>query len=97
MAALLTQKKDQKDLLELDVGNILPGQEVEVNIQMMCLLKVEAATYCFKIPSLFFPMYKSMDGKVDKNFDYMFGYSIDIVQNAKLTYLSVPEGSNTED
>jgi hypothetical protein len=24
-AAMLTQKKDQKDLLELDVGNILPG------------------------------------------------------------------------
>ena len=35
MAAILTQKKDQKDLLELNVGNILPGQEVEVNIQMM--------------------------------------------------------------
>lgn len=64
---------------------------------MMQLLKVEAAAYCLKIPSLFFPVYKAMDGKSEVSFDYIFSYSIDIVQNAKITYLSVPEGSNTED
>jgi hypothetical protein len=41
---------------------------------MMMLLKIEAATYCLKLPALYFPTYKSLDGKNDIAFNYDFGY-----------------------
>jgi hypothetical protein len=41
---------------------------------MMMLLKIEAATYCLKLPVLFFPAYKNIDGLNDVAFNYDFGY-----------------------
>jgi hypothetical protein len=64
---------------------------------MMMLLKIEAGTYCFKLPVLYFPAYKSTDGENDLAFNYDYGYQIDIIQSGLLTYLSIPEGSEKVD
>jgi Ca-activated chloride channel homolog len=50
-------KKDES--ITLLLGNLLPGQKAQIDIQMMKPLTIEAGAFEFAIPVSFMPQYKS--------------------------------------
>ena len=60
-AALLNESKDLSDLYELDIGNILPGQEAVIEIHLIQPLKIEGGGFDFTLPIAYFPKYSDHD------------------------------------
>jgi hypothetical protein len=45
------------DFLELDIGNILPGQEVLIEIRIVKPLPSKGGAFEFMLPASYFPKY----------------------------------------
>jgi len=41
----------------MDIGNIQPGANLEVDIVMVKVLDCQAGSYCIRIPTSYFPRY----------------------------------------
>ena len=57
MAVLLKKNKDSDELLEIDIGNILPGQSAIVEITIIQTLEVQNGAYDFVFPITYYPSY----------------------------------------
>ena len=44
------EKEDEKDVISLKVGNLLPEQEAIVRFRFLTVLKLEYGAYALKIP-----------------------------------------------
>jgi hypothetical protein len=76
------EKEDEKDVINLKVGNLLPGQEAIVRFRFLTVLKIECGAYALRIPQSFFPLC---------NADYLYSFVAEIVAQSAITYVSVPE------
>jgi hypothetical protein len=56
-AALMQESEEDKDLLKLFVGNILPNQIATIKIVMIKKLDIEGGAYALRIPTSYFPKY----------------------------------------
>lgn len=57
VAALLKKSKDSDELLEIDIGNILPGKSAIVEIIILQTLEVQNGAYDFVFPMTYCPNY----------------------------------------
>ena len=44
-----------KGRINIQIGNLLAGQEVQVEVEMISIVKIDVGAYCLKIPIEFFP------------------------------------------
>ncbi len=68
-AIIIEENTYDKDLLKVMVGNILPGQEVKIELELLRTLEVEGGAYCIRIPMTYFPKYGSSLSLPDLNLD----------------------------
>jgi hypothetical protein len=80
------EKDDEKDMISLKVGNLLPYQEAIVRFRFLTVLKLEYGAYSFKIPQSFFPLCDA---------DYFYSFEAEIQASSTITYVSVPENGET--
>jgi hypothetical protein len=78
------EKEDEKDVISLKVGNLLPDQEAIVRFRFLTVLKVEYGTYALKVPQSFFPLCDA---------DYLYSFVSEIQASSAITYVSVPENA----
>jgi hypothetical protein len=57
VAVLLKKNKASDKLLELDIGNILPGDTARVEITIIQTLEVQNGAYDFVFPMTYYPNY----------------------------------------
>ncbi|CDW72326.1 UNKNOWN [Stylonychia lemnae] len=86
--AMMAQEDDQKEeVIKLTIGNLLPGQEATLHLQLLNILKIEGAAYCLRVPLHYFPTYSS-----SKN-QYSYKFFVEIISDSPVTYLSYPNNS----
>ena len=56
-AALMKESKENADLYQIHIGNILPGQTAKVEIHLIQPLTIQACAYNFVLPLSYFPKY----------------------------------------
>lgn len=56
-AVMVSENKSDKDVLKINVGNILPSQEVSITLQVIKSLDIEGGAYCMRIPTSYWPRY----------------------------------------
>lgn len=54
---MVKEDEENFDLLQLDIGNILPGQTLKVEIKMVQPIKAEYGYFEFNFPLTYFPKY----------------------------------------
>jgi hypothetical protein len=54
-AVMVSENKQDKDVMKIDIGNILPSEEVIVSIQMIKSIEIEGGAYCVRLPLTYFP------------------------------------------
>ena len=62
-AAMVSDARENVDLHQLDIGNILPGQKATINLQMITALKVTQGSFEFVLPMSYFPKLKKQPKK----------------------------------
>ena len=95
MATKKVDEKKKTQTLNLVLGNLLPRQEAVINLQIIEEAVMVGGKFAFAISGCFFPLYRKhvvVGGEEDVD-DYTFSCKVDIAAEKKLTYLSVPEGS----
>ncbi|CDW91779.1 UNKNOWN [Stylonychia lemnae] len=86
--AVMAQEDDQKDeIIKLTIGNLLPGQEATLHLQLLNILKIEGAAYCLRVPLHYFPNYSSVQNQ------YSYQFFVEIHSDSPVTYLSYPNNS----
>ena len=53
--AVMAKESKRSEEITVNVGNLLPQQEVIVNLQMIGIAKLDADAFCLRIPSILFP------------------------------------------
>lgn len=76
------ESQDEKDIVILQIGNLLPGQEAIIRFQLLHVLRVECGAYVLRVPITFFP--ESMS-------EYHYTFSGSISAKTAITYLSAPD------
>jgi hypothetical protein len=61
--AMLQECKDNKDLHQLDIGNIMPGQTVDIELEIIQPLKADSGCFEFNLPLTYFPRYHGVQNK----------------------------------
>ena len=84
-AVMAEEKEEEKDMITLQVGNLLSGQEAVIHLQFLNILKVEAGAYCLRVPLSFFP-------NTDEANDYGYSFEVQIESSGQIsiTYVSCP-------
>lgn len=89
-------KKGEEEL-SVKLGNLLPGDDAVVNIEIIKELDIEGGALAFKLPLFFMPNYSKHDlyGTNPTETSYTFGYELTVVPPAgrKIQYLSNPSGT----
>lgn len=57
-AAMVSDARENVDLHQLEIGNILPGEKAIIELQLIQPLKVDEGAFSFKLPLSYFPKYK---------------------------------------
>ena len=79
---------EKEDNVKLIIGNLLPNQEATVHLQLINILKVEAAAFCFKVPVQYFPSF------TEQKYGYDYQFTVDIHSEVPITYVSYPSQAN---
>ncbi|CDW72325.1 UNKNOWN [Stylonychia lemnae] len=86
--AIMASEDEQKDeIIKLTIGNLLPGQEATVHLQLLNVLKIEGAAYCLRVPLYYFPKYSSGLSQ------YSYKFQVEILSDSPVTYLGYPKDS----
>ena len=56
---LANENEKDKDTLEINIGNVLPGEIVAVTIKILKVLDIEGGAYAFRLPLVYFPKFKA--------------------------------------
>ena len=49
------EDEDDKDMVKLKLGNLLPGKEAIVTFQLLYVLGIELGAYVLRVPASFLP------------------------------------------
>eukprot|EP00347_Sterkiella_histriomuscorum_P002847 403366571 len=77
-------ENEKEDTIKLIIGNLLPGQEAQVHMQLINVLKIEAAAYTFRVPVQYFPNYN------EDRFQYNYEFVVNLHSDIPITYVSYP-------
>ncbi|CDW75216.1 UNKNOWN [Stylonychia lemnae] len=88
--AALAQEEEEKEEIKLIIGNLLPGQKVQVHLQLLNTLKMEAGAYCLRVPIHYFPAF------ISQSYEYTYQFNLDIQSISPITYLSYPSQSKID-
>ena len=92
VAVIAKQQKKKDKTLSLILGNLGPGQEATLKLQIVNALEVVESHYLFSLPMAFYPDYSKFG--VDRaNFAYEFSYSIKIMTSNRVSSLSLPSSA----
>ena len=83
-AVMAEEKEDEKDVVNLKVGNLLAGQEAIVRFKFLTVLKIENGAYSLRVPQSFFPLC---------NADYLYSFTAEIKAQSPIIYVSAPENA----
>ncbi|CDW78536.1 UNKNOWN [Stylonychia lemnae] len=86
-ATIASEDNEKDEIIKLTIGNLLPGQEAKLEIQLLNVLKIEGAAYCLRIPLNYFPNYEA------KLNGYSYKFQVEIHSDTPITYLSHPNSS----
>ena len=105
-AAVMVEESDKdKDLLKMSIGGIQPAQEVNVRIQLLKHLEIEAGAYCLRVPTSYFIKFgNAAEGgpqvnigvpisKVEPPKTAEYSFRIEINTQHPITYVSAPSHS----
>ena len=88
--AVMAQRKSiEQEKMSIQLGNLQPGQEATLNLQIVQQLKVQLGSYMFELPMAFFPDYSRYGVKKD-DFIYDFSYEVRIQSSSRIKQLSIP-------
>lgn len=73
-AAMVKDARENVDLHQLDIGNILPGQTAKIELQIIRPLKVNQGAFEFILPMNYFPKLKKRDGEGEGEPDTVFNF-----------------------
>ena len=90
--AVIAKRKKKEETLSLKLGNLGPGQEATLKLQIINSLEIVGSHYLFSLPMAFYPDYSKYGVDVS-NFAYEFNYSIKIVAGGPVTSLSLPKSA----
>ena len=65
-ATLLKESKDQKEMHQLDIGNIFPGQQATIEVSILQPLSSEDGAFNFNLPLAYFPKLIDAADRKDK-------------------------------
>jgi len=83
-AVMAEEEKDEPDMVNLKVGNLLAGQEAVVRFRLLHVLRVECGAYVVRVPMSFFPASEA---------DYAYTFRTEIKAESPIVYVSVPENA----
>ena len=87
--AVIAKRKKKEETLSLKLGNLAPGQEATLKLQIVNSLEIVGSHYMFSLPMAFYPDYSKFGVDV-ANFAYEFTYAIKIIAKGTITSLSLP-------
>jgi Ca-activated chloride channel family protein len=64
MAIKMNESEDHPKFYEIDIGNIKPGQKVQVEIHLVAPLAVVGGAFDYNLPLLYFPRLKNVENPV---------------------------------
>ena len=85
-------KKKKEETLTLKLGNLLPGQEATLRLQIVNQMEIIGGHYAFTLPMAFYPDYKK-HGVQAEDFVYDFSYKVNITAQGSISSLSLPESA----
>lgn len=96
-AALVQQKKNE-ECFTLKLGNLHPGKTAAINVQLSKFLEIEGGAFLFRLPSCYLPDYSGIEKMklAEEMPKYSFSYTMEIKSVKPITYLSTPQGAETE-
>ena len=83
-------KKKKEETLTLKLGNLPPGQEATLRLQIINQMKITGGHYTLALPMAFYPDY-TKHGVLQEDFVYDFSYKVNITAQGPITSLSMPE------
>ena len=92
-AAVIAERKKKDETMTIKLGNLLPGQSATLKIHIVSQLEVIGGHYAFILPVSFYPDYSKHGVRNKNNFDYQFGYEVQIVADGRISNLSIPENA----
>lgn len=60
-AAMVKDARENVDLHQLDIGNIMPGESAKIVLQYICPLKVSFGAFVYSLPMKYFPKLKKLE------------------------------------
>ena len=88
-ATMLKESKDKEEQHQLDIGNVLPGQQAKIEIDIIQPLSSEDGAFNFNLPLSYFPKLINTEDRKDK---IVFNFSANIKSPGKqITQISHPE------
>ena len=88
-ATMLKESKDKEEQHQLDIGNVLPGQQAKIEIDIIQPLSSEDGAFNFNLPLSYFPKLINTEDRKDK---IVFNFSANIKSPCKqITQISHPE------
>ena len=83
-AVLAQEDEEKEENIKLIIGNLLPNQEAQVHLQLVHVLRVEAAAYCLRLPIKYFPSY------LENHYTYSYNFEVAIDSVSPINYISYP-------
>lgn len=69
-AAMVRDARENVDLHQLDIGNIMPGQSAKIELQYICPLKVNFGAFVYALPMKYFPKLKKLEDENEIPFSF---------------------------
>ena len=84
--------ESKTDFLELEIGNIMPGQEITIETTIVIPLKSYQGCFEFMLPASYFPMYPVKKTDLSEAERVLFNYKVSIKSsNSPIREISHPE------
>ena len=91
-AAVLAKRSNKQDeVINVSLGNLLPGQAATLSFTVISRLQIVAGYFAFSLPAAFYPDYKKHGVKDSNALQYEFGYQMRILSATAVSNLSIPE------
>ena len=95
-AGVYVERDEGDEFMQIRIGNLLPGDEIEINARMILGLQVVNDAWSFVLPVSFYPNYSRFGFSDLGSHPYKFGYAITVGTTDGITLLSAPSGAVVE-
>ena len=94
MGILAERKTVGQEFMGITIGNLLPGQEITVTVQLLQPIIIKYSSYYFVLPVAYYPNYQKF-GYSDP-YPYKFSYSVVLKSSEKIHLVSKPSNAICE-